>query len=180
MRWPGHKAVPGVAPERDQRPEDASTHLGHATPRRRTLLNSEPTGDTSPNPADRSRRGDYQPSRVAGSPDSVCSPASAGWRMPARGGRPLAGMPAELGKDVAPHREHAGLIKRPCRGPRGPAQLDDVPEPALCEAGVRVSAATGCGASARPARRSPGSNVLAPRPPRVSRVAAPAAVTALR
>jgi len=24
MRWPGHKGVPGVAPERDQRPKDAS------------------------------------------------------------------------------------------------------------------------------------------------------------
>jgi hypothetical protein len=41
MRWPGHKRAPGVAPERDQRPEDASTHLGHATPRRHTLSDTQ-------------------------------------------------------------------------------------------------------------------------------------------
>jgi hypothetical protein len=48
MRWPGHKGVPGVAPERDQRPKDASTHLGHATPRRRTLPNGKGGGRHRP------------------------------------------------------------------------------------------------------------------------------------
>lgn len=37
MHWLGHTGVPGVAPERTQRPIGASTHLGHATPRRKTV-----------------------------------------------------------------------------------------------------------------------------------------------
>jgi len=39
-------------------------------------------------------------------PQRSCRPASAGRSVPARGGRPLAGMPAELGTDDAPHHNH--------------------------------------------------------------------------
>jgi hypothetical protein len=45
MRWPGHTGVPGVAPEKEKRPESATTHLGHATPRRQTLPDRTPIND---------------------------------------------------------------------------------------------------------------------------------------
>ena len=43
MRWPGHTGVPGVTPERAERPAGRPTHLGRATPRPQTL----PKGHTA-------------------------------------------------------------------------------------------------------------------------------------
>ena len=108
MRWPGHKGVPGVAPERAQRPKDASTH--RVMQRRGAERYRTRRQPVTPNRTRRPLATGGLPTGSRIRPALFALRASAGWRMPARRVACWVGMPADLGMDVAPDREHPGLI----------------------------------------------------------------------